>query len=56
MEKQYIAMYDVRGIQGYIYRTNKLKEIIAASLLVKNIFEESLKWAVEKMGIEKNVR
>lgn len=40
-------MYDVRGIQDYIFRTNKIKEIIGASHLVENIiirlFEEKSK-------------
>lgn len=49
--KTYVAMYDVRGIQGYIYRTKKLKEIVAASLIVENIFEASLKKAVTGLGI-----
>lgn len=49
----YVAMYDVRGIQGYIYRTNKLKEIIAASKIVENIFEESLKLAIKKLNISR---
>mgnify|MGYP006974428463 CR=1 FL=1 len=33
-------MYDVRGIQEYIFRTNKLKEIIGASEIVRGITEE----------------
>jgi hypothetical protein len=27
-----LAMYDVRGIQSYIFKSNKLKEIIGASI------------------------
>jgi len=30
-------MYDVRGIQDYIFRTNKIKEIIGASAIVENL-------------------
>lgn len=37
MEKEYLAMYDVRGIQNYIFRSNDLQEIIGASNLVENI-------------------
>lgn len=48
----YIAMYDIRGIQGYIYRTNKLKEIVAASLIVENIFKESLENAISNLRIK----
>lgn len=40
---QVLAMYDVRGIQNYIYKTNKIKEIIGASLIVENIITEGLK-------------
>lgn len=40
-------MYDVRGIQNYIFRTNKIKEIIGASKIVEelimNLFNESSK-------------
>ena len=32
--KTVLAMYDVRGIQKYIFRTNKIKEIIGASNIV----------------------
>ena len=32
-----IAIYDVRGIQDYIFRTNVVKEIIGASKIVDNI-------------------
>ncbi|MBE5864581.1 MAG: hypothetical protein E7292_00015 [Lachnospiraceae bacterium] len=35
-----LAMYDVRGIQKYIFRTNKIKEIIGASSVVENIITE----------------
>ena len=32
MENQYVlAMYDIRGKQDYIYKSNKMKEIIGAS-------------------------
>ena len=43
MQKLY--MYDVRGIQNYIFRTNKVKEIVGASLLVEelilNLFKDA---------------
>ena len=37
-----LAMYDVRGIQNYIFKTNKIKDIIGASNLVENIILEGL--------------
>lgn len=41
MSKQ-LAMYDIRGIQSYIFKTNKLKEIIGASKLVEDVIMLSL--------------
>ena len=37
-----LAMYDVRGIQSFIFRTNKVKEIMGASLMVEGIIEKAL--------------
>lgn len=36
-----LAMYDVRGIQAYIFRTNKVKDIIGASRLVEDIIRNA---------------
>ena len=56
-------MYDVRGIQNYIFRTNKLKEIIGASEIVSGITEklflkiaEELKYKVELAGKDKDLK
>lgn len=38
-----LAMYDVRGIQKYIFRTPDLKSAIGASALVEDIIERALK-------------
>jgi hypothetical protein len=38
-----LAMYDVRGIQNYIFRTNYVKEIIGASAMVENIILDGMK-------------
>lgn len=38
-----LAMYDVRGIQSYIFKTSKLREIIGASFIVEDIIEEGIK-------------
>ena len=43
-----LAMYDVRGIQKFIFRTNKVKEIMGASCLVEDIIGKALKFALEK--------
>ena len=43
-EKEVLAMYDVRGIQSYIFSTNKVRDIIGASELVENIILNGLEW------------
>ena len=37
-----LAMYDVRGIQNFIFSTNRIRDIIGASELVENIIIEGL--------------
>jgi hypothetical protein len=37
-----LAMYDFSAKQSYIYRTNKIREIVGASYLIKNAFEDFL--------------
>ena len=41
-EKEVLAMYDVRGIQNYIFKSNAAKEIIGASVLVEAIITDGL--------------
>ena len=36
------AMYDVRGKQEYIFKTNKLKEIVGGSCIIRDCFKEYL--------------
>lgn len=43
INEPYIAMYDVRGIQDYIFKTNYAKEIIGASYLVDSIIVDGLR-------------
>lgn len=35
-----LALYDIMGIQQYIYKTNKLKDIIGGSMLVEKALQE----------------
>lgn len=35
-------MYDIRGKQEFIYRSSKLKEIVGASLIIRDLFEDYL--------------
>lgn len=37
-----LAMYDVRGKQEFIFRTNKLQEIVGASWLIRDVFKDYL--------------
>ncbi len=37
-----LAMYDIRGKQDYIYKSNKMKEIIGASYIIRDCFEDYL--------------
>lgn len=46
-EKKVLAMYDIRGIQKYIYRTDKVKDAIGASYIVENIILEALGASVD---------
>lgn len=46
-DKEVLAMYDARGIQNYIFRSNKIKEIIGASCLVENIILEGMRSVID---------
>ena len=35
-------MYDIRGKQEFIYKSSKLKEIVGASLIIRDLFEDYL--------------
>lgn len=47
-----IAMYDTRGIQNFIFRTNKIKDAIGASLMVEDIIRKALEAAVRKGPVQ----
>ncbi len=40
--KYALTMYDVRGKQEYIFKTNKLKEIVGGSCIIRDCFKEYL--------------
>lgn len=54
--KYVLAMYDVRGKQDFIFRTNKLQEIIGGSWLIRDIFDDYLFPAAKSLpnGDKKN--
>ena len=33
-----LCMYDIRGKQEFIYKSSKLKEIVGASLIIRDLF------------------
>ena len=37
-----LCMYDIRGKQEFIYKSSKLKEIVGASLIIRDLFEDYL--------------
>lgn len=43
MNEKWLYGASVQGIQGYIFQTNKLKDVIGASELVKDSCETSFK-------------
>lgn len=50
-KNQYVlAMYDVRGKQEYIFKSQKLKEIVGGSLVIKDIFKDYL---LGNVGLDK---
>lgn len=51
-DKEVLAMYDVRGIQSYIFKSNMAKEIIGASVLVEKIVTEGLKKYIQGLDVE----
>lgn len=44
-----LAMYDVRGKQEYIYRSKKIREIIGASCIIRDVFSDYLYSAARKI-------
>lgn len=50
-----LVKYDVRGIQAFVFRTNKLKEIRAVSDLPERIIKEAANEALADLKIEKEI-
>ena len=47
-DKGYIlAMYDIRGKQDFIYKSSKIKEIVGASYMIRDCFDDCLFPAAE---------
>ncbi len=56
MRKGIIALYDVTGIQNYVYGSNKLKDNIGASNLVEKCFDCFFVNSIKKFYKEENFR
>lgn len=50
--KPVLAMYDIRGKQEFIFRTNKLQEIVGGSWIIRDLFSDYLFSAAKKAGQE----
>lgn len=50
--RQVLTLYDVRGIQDYVYRTSKMKDAIGASHIIEDLFENALNAAVKKLHLK----
>ncbi len=53
-KKQILAIYDVRGIQDYIFKTPKVKDAIGASFAIESIIDEALSYAAEQLKLGEN--
>ena len=42
MGKRILAMYDIRGKQNFIFRKGKLREVIGASWVIRDLFKDYL--------------
>lgn len=51
-----LAMYDIRGKQKYIFSSNKLKEIMGASYLIKDVFKDNLPETVVTYKVDTNAK
>ncbi|MCI7105590.1 MAG: hypothetical protein MR943_06810 [Lachnobacterium sp.] len=54
LDKEVLAMYDVRGIQSYIFKSNKAKEIIGASVLVADVITKGINSYIENKKLDKD--
>ena len=50
LDKYVLAMYDVRGKQEFIFKTNKIKEIIGGSAIIRDVFADYLYCAAESIS------
>lgn len=49
-EQPVLVVYDIRGIQDFVFRTNRVKDIVGASAIVADVLENSIKGWFEQQG------
>lgn len=49
-EKYVLSMYDIRGKQEFIFRSNRLKEIVGGSAIIRDCFDDYLYPVAEQYG------
>lgn len=47
-----LCAYDVRGIQDYIFRTNRIVDVMGASKIIEDIIMDALKEAVKELEVK----
>lgn len=45
-----LAMFDIRGKQNFIFKTNRIKEIVGASIIIRDLFDDYLYPAAKTHG------
>ena len=50
-DQKILVLYDIRGIQNYIFRTTKMNDAIGASQIVEGLFESVIGEAVKAAGL-----
>ena len=48
-EQPVLVVYDIRGIQDFVFRTNRVRDIVGASAIVADVLENSIReWFEQK--------
>ncbi len=47
-----LALFDIRAKQKFIYRSNKIKEIVGGSMIIRDLFNDYLYNAAEETGVK----
>ena len=55
-EKEVLAMYNVRRIQSYIFKSNAAKEIVGASELIEGIIVNGLEQYIKLLEESRKIK